>query len=454
MAVFRKRKSFNCTREQLFDWHEREGAVNRLTPPWEKAEVIEKEGGITDGSRMKMKVKIGPLSREWTAIHKNYKRPEEFTDVMVKGPFKEWQHRHGFFEEGSGSALEDRITYKLPLSPLSDIIAGHQAEKKLEKMFAYRYRITEADINFMNKYNYGQKLTVAITGAGGLIGSSLAPFLTTQGHDVRKIARVTSPTDGCCWNTATGEINGFEGADVIIHLAGEPIADGRWTKSKKKKIMESRAEGTAQIAAAVAAMETPPKVLISASAVGYYGDRGSEEIDEYSDGKGGFSYDVCINWEKAAQPVIDKGIRTVFARTGVVLSPASGALTKFLPFFNACLGSVPGSGRQYLSWISIDDMIRGITHCIYCEELEGAVNFTAPEPVTMNEFAGVLGKVLRRPSGFRIPSFMIRLMFGQMGRELLLAGARVLPKRLTDTGYEFTHTRLEPALRHLLGNTI
>jgi uncharacterized protein (TIGR01777 family) len=455
MAVFRKRKAFDCTKEQLFDWHERDGAVNRLTPPWEKAEIIEKQGGITDGSRMKMRVKTGPISQEWIAVHKDYKRPETFTDVMEKGPFKTWQHKHSFFDQGDGSAIEDDITYSLPLSPISEIVAGRWVEQKLEKMFAYRYRITETDMQFMNKYKYTKKLIIAVTGANGLIGSNLIPFLTTQGHEIRKIARVSGATDKKYYhNTSTGEIKGFEGADVVIHLAGEPIANARWTDSKKKEIMDSRAIGTAQVATAIGKLEQPPKLLITASAIGFYGDRGDEIIDEFSEGRGGFSYDVCVNWENAARPVMDKGVRVVFARTGVVLSPQSGALTNFLPFFKAFMGSVPGSGKQYLSWISIDDMIRGITHCIYTEELEGPVNFTAPEPVRMKELAVVLGKVLNRPSGFRIPSFIVKIMFGQMGKELLLAGAKVLPKQLLDTGFDFTHARLEPALRHMLGKAI
>ncbi|MCD8569133.1 MAG: hypothetical protein LRY50_12745, partial [Geovibrio sp.] len=194
MAVFRKRKAFDCPREQLFDWHGRYGAIGRLVPPWEDVNVLERRGGIADGSFVRMRVKAGPFSTEWHALHKNYSYPEEFTDVMEKGPFKEWEHRHVFFECGGGSALEDCITYRLPFSPLSDIIAGRYVTAKLEKMFAYRHRVTEGDMNFINKYR-PEKLNIVVSGAGGQVGRYLVPFLTTQGHSVKRLVRRQSDSE-------------------------------------------------------------------------------------------------------------------------------------------------------------------------------------------------------------------------------------------------------------------
>jgi len=455
MAVFRKRKSFDCPREQLFDWHGRYGAIGRLVPPWEKVNVLERMGGIGDGSSVKMRVKAGPISTEWHALHKNYKYPEEFTDVMLKGPFKEWEHRHVFFECGGGSAIEDCVTYKLPLSPVSDIIAGRYVTKKLEKMFAYRHRVTEGDINFINKYK-PRKLNIVVSGAGGQIGRYLVPFLTTQGHSVKRLVRRQSDSEfEFSWNPDTCEIdNCFGGCDAVIHLAGEPIGEGRWSKSKKKKITDSRVEGTKLIAEFISKMDTPPPVLICASAIGYYGDRGQELLDEHSPAGEGFIADVCRKWEEAAKPAADKGIRVVFARIGVALTPSGGALERFLPFFRAGLGCFPGRGDQVLSWVAMDDVVRGIAHCIHNEEVEGSVNLTAPEQVTMKEFARTLGKVLGRKARFRIPAWLVRLVYGQMGREVLLSGARVNPKKMVDTGYEFGYPRLETALRHLLGRIL
>lgn len=455
MAIFRKRKNFDCSREQLFEWHGRYGAVGRLVPPWESINVLERKGGIGNGSFVKMKVHLGFFSCDWHAVHKDYHYPEKFTDIMEKGPFKEWKHQHLFLESGGGCALEDLVSYKLPFSPLSELIAGKLVTSKLEKMFAYRHRVTEADIRFLKKYK-PTPLKIVVSGGSGQVGRSLIPFLTTQGHKVKRLVRKASESSfEYSWNPETCEIdNCFGGCDAVIHLAGEPITKAIWTKSRKKKILESRVEGTRLIAESLAAMDKPPPVFICASAIGFYGNRESEEVDEYSSQGEGFIADVCKEWEEAARPAVEKGIRVVFLRIGVALTPSGGALKKFMPLFKLGLGFYIGKGNQGLSWISIDDVVRGIAHCIHNSEIEGAVNLTSPQAVSMKVFAKVLSKVVGRGIKVGIPAWLVRLIYGEMGKEVLLSGAFVAPKKMLNSGYEFSHPDLENALRHLLGKTL
>jgi uncharacterized protein (TIGR01777 family) len=243
----------------------------------------------------------------------------------------------------------------------------------------------------------------------------------------------------------------MEDVDCVIHLSGENIAEGRWTEGKKKSIIESRTKSTAIIAEAMANMKTPPKVFISASATGYYGDRGESIVTEDDEPGSYFVSKICHEWEKAAEPAISKGIRTALIRIGTVLTPEGGALQKLLPTFRFGLGGKIASGNQYMSWISIDDVIGAIHHIIMDDNIKGPVNLVTPEPVTNRELTKTLGKVLTRPAVFTVPSFAIRLFFGEMGNELLLSSAKVKPSKLLNSGYRFRFPTLEGALFHLLG---
>jgi hypothetical protein len=236
-----------------------------------------------------------------------------------------------------------------------------------------------------------------------------------------------------------------------VHLAGENIAAGRWTVEKKARIRDSRVKGTKTLCEALAQLSQPPKVLVSASAIGYYGDRGAELLWENSALGTGFLAEVCQAWEEATRPAMEKGIRVVLLRIGVVLSPAGGALAKMLLPFKLGLGGIIGSGKQYMSWIALDDVVGTIDHVLITDTLQGPVNAVAPHPVTNSEFTKTLRRVLRRPTLFPMPAFAARLAFGEMADELLLASTRVEPKRLIATEYRFRYPELEDALRHLLG---
>jgi len=288
---------------------------------------------------------------------------------------------------------------------------------------------------------------VLITGAGGLMGSRLVRSLTEAGHEVVRLVR-DADSVGIPWDPRRGELDrsSLEGFDAVVYLAGESIADGRWTKEKKMRIRDSRVDGTQLLARSLSELDRPPRVFVGASAVGFYGDRGDDLLDESESSGDGFLAEVCREWEAAADPARDKGIRVVHLRFGVVLSGEGGALAKMLLPFRLGLGGVLGDGSQYMSWIALDDAVGVVFHAISRDDLQGPVNAVSPNPVTNREYTKTLGRVLRRPTVVPVPSFGARLAFGEMADELLLTSARVRPRRLLETGYDFRFAELEEAL--------
>jgi uncharacterized protein len=296
-------------------------------------------------------------------------------------------------------------------------------------------------------------MNILLTGSAGLIGSALGSFLTGNHHHVLKLVRRDQPGPGeIRWDPVSGTLDtqALEGVDAVVHLAGENISSGRWTAEKKRRIRESRIQGTRVLAQSISRLFDPPKVLVSISATGYYGNRGDEVLDEEGDAGKGFLAELCREWETATQQAIMRGIRVVTPRLGMVLSAKGGALDLMLPVFRAGLGGRIGSGRQYMSWIAIDDVIGVINHAIFNESLHGPVNAVSPNPVTNQDFSHTLGRVLERPIRFALPSFAARLAFGEMANEVLLASTRVKPARLTSSGFKFQFPDLEGALRHIL----
>lgn len=297
-------------------------------------------------------------------------------------------------------------------------------------------------------------MDVAISGASGLLGSALAASLQADGHRVLRFVRggVTGDTE-IGWDPDAGRIDApaLEGIDAVVHLAGESIGGRRWTPEQKRRIRESRTKGTALLAAAVASRERKPRVLVSASAIGYYGDRGDELLTEVSSPGNGFLADVCRAWEDETRPAIDAGVRTVNVRTGIVLAKQGGALKQMLMPFRLGLGGAQGSGRQWMSWIALDDEIGALRCAIDDERLRGPVDLTAPNPVTNADFAHALGRVLHRPTVLPTPMFPLKLRYGsELVDSLLLAGQRVMPARLETIDFPFRHPDLEPALDAIL----
>ncbi len=296
---------------------------------------------------------------------------------------------------------------------------------------------------------------IAVSGSSGLVGSALLPFLTTGGHRITRLVRRPAGGDDIAWDVARGvqDLSRLEGVDAVVHLAGENIAAGRWTAARKEEIRRSRVEGTRRLSESLARLSRRPKVLVSASAIGFYGNRGDEILKEDSAPGSDFLAQVCRDWEAATDPASRAGIRVVHLRSGMILSPAGGALKKMLLPFKMGAGGRIGSGAQFMSWIAIDDTIGAIHHAIVTESLQGPVNGVAPTPVSNAEFTRTLGRVLSRPAIAPMPAFAARLAFGEMADALLLASQRVMPTRLQATGYQFRHAELEGALRHLLGRS-
>lgn len=294
-------------------------------------------------------------------------------------------------------------------------------------------------------------MNVLVSGAKGLIGSALIPELEARGHRINRLTRSPRSGEDIRWDPDAGMIEGdLAGIDAVVHLAGESIAEGRWTSERKRRILESRQKGTHLLAEKIAGLPEPPSVMVSASAIGYYGDRGNELLTEESEPGTMFLFGVCKEWEAAAQPAREAGVRVVHPRFGIVLSTEGGALGTTLPIFKLGGGGKIGSGRQYWSWVTLDDVVGAIVHAINMDTLSGPVNVVAPDPPTNAEYTRVLGRVLGRPTFFAVPAPAIRIVLGGMADNLLLASARVEPAKLEETGYEYRHPELEGALRHLL----
>jgi uncharacterized protein (TIGR01777 family) len=299
-------------------------------------------------------------------------------------------------------------------------------------------------------------LRILVTGSSGLIGSNLVPFLNAGGHRPIRLVRSQSQVpvlgERWSWDPERGTMlsAGSEGLDAVVHLAGENIAGARWTQRKKARIRDSRVKGTRLLCNLLARHSSPPKALVCASAVGYYGDRGDEILKEESTPGSGFLADVCQEWEAATQPAAETGIRVVNLRIGIVLSPLGGALAKMLTPFKLGAGGLIGSGRQYMSWIALDDVVGAICFALTNESLYGSVNAVAPIAVTNRDFTQTLGRVLSRPTLLPMPAFAARLALGEMADALLLASTRVEPARLLASGFKFRYPDLEGALRHVL----
>jgi len=297
-------------------------------------------------------------------------------------------------------------------------------------------------------------LRVAVSGAGGLVGRALCRALDADGHRVLRLVRRPSEHEAeVSWDPSSGQIEAtrLEGVHAMVHLAGENVAAGRWNARRKTRIRTSRVDGTTLIARTLAGLKRRPTVLVNASAIGYYGDRGDERLDETSPPGTGFLAETCVAWEESVEAARSVGLRVPLLRIGVVLDAAGGALRRMLTPFRLGLGGRIGNGRQYMSWIALADLVRVIRRAIDDDALDGPVNAVAPRPLRNREFTRVMGRVLRRPTPLPLPAWAVRLLMGEMGRELLLASSRVLPARLESIDFAFRHEDPESALRSILG---
>lgn len=435
---------------EVFDWHTRHGAMTRLVPPWQPMTVVAETKSLADGRAI-----LGlPGGLRWVAQHDpaGYDPPHRFVDALSSdGPrslparvIGRWRHTHDFSETAGGDTLvHDRVEAPVPAAAL-------------RATFVYRHRQLADDLAAHREAaDAGMgPLIVAVTGASGLVGSALTSFLTTGGHRVIRLVRGPAPgPDERHWDAMHPAPDLLDDVDVVVHLAGASIA-GRFTDSHRAAIRDSRVEPTRRLAAVAADASNGPRVLVSASAVGYYGfDRGDATLSEDSGRGNGFLADVVADWEAATAPAVEGGLRVVTVRTGIVQAARGGTLKLLRPLFAAGLGGRLGSGMQWMSWIGIDDLVDVYHRALYDDRLVGPVNAVAPNPLRNSAYTKALGGVLHRPTILPVPSFGPQLLLGAQGaRELAEADQRVLPVKLQALEHRFRQQFVEDALAHQLGH--
>ena len=454
MPVLEKRSAMPVPAGDLYAWHARPGAFERLTPPWRRLRLMERSGTIADGDRLVFECRVGPVRRRWVALYRDHVEGGGFTDVQLEGPFEHWKHRHSFFPgDGAASFLQDHVDYALPGSALATGWTDGVARREVERLFAFRHRRTRDDLARHAAYRERPRLRVAITGASGFIGEALTAFLTAGGHEVVRLTRRRDAGLGWVhWDPAGGTVDtaALEDVDAVVHLAGASIA-GLWTARRRREILASRRQGTELIARAAAGLARPPRAIVSASGVGFYGSRGAERLTEESATGDGFLAEVCRVWEDSLEPARAAGIRVVSTRFGLVLGGAGGLLAAMLSAFKLAAGARFGDGSQWMTWVAVDDVLGAILWALMDDSLSGAVNVAAPDPVTNREFTATLARVLQRPAFLTAPRAVVARGLGEMGQDLLLTSQRVLPARLTAVGFTWLFPDLEGALRFELG---
>jgi uncharacterized protein len=454
--VFKKSTIVDVPVDTVFNWHARPGALNRMAPPWDPLQVISTDESILPGSQSLLKMKMGPFSYRWLAEHQNYIVNQQFQDRQIKGPLAYWCHTHQFKPVNeTKSQLTDKIEYCLPGFGLGELMMGNHIKDKLNRIFRYRHRVLNRDLNLHQQFSGQKPLKILISGGGGILGSALIPFLTTGGHQVIRLVRNRNQISKkqVYWNPDSGEIDkkNIGGVDVVIHLAGENIGEGRWTPDKKKRIIDSRINSTKLLVKLMNELPNKPRVFLSASAIGFYGNRKDQALTERTQPGKDFISEVCKLWESEALKAENNSIRTCLLRIGVVLTPSGGALSRLQGLFKMGLGAKLGNGNQYLSWVGMDDILSSIYFLIFNQNINGPVNLVSPHPVTNREFTNTLAEILNTHANKTIPEWIIQKSFGQMGNEIVLSSTKVNPDVLTSHQYKFIHHNLKDYLKEQLG---
>lgn len=437
--------------EDVWQWHARPGAFERLTPPWERVRLIESSSGIANGARVTFEVKLGPAWLRWVAVQRDVIPGRRFVDVQESGPFTSWVHEHEMVPDGAGgSIVRDCITCEPPLGAAGSLFGAGLVRHKLERALGYRHATLAADLR--THAGIAPRRFI-VTGATGMIGSALVPYLTTGGHEVTRLVRSRPAPGDAVWDPDRGTLDAtvLAGADAVINLAGANVAGGRWTAARKQYLIDSRVRATGLLAQAIARVSRRPQVLVSVSASGFYGDRGDEPLGDESPPGAGFFPSLVQAWEGAAGPAAAAGVRVAHPRLGIVLSPAGGALAKLLLPFQAGVGGPVGGGRQWFGWASIDDAIGLLYFAAIDSRVASAFNAVAPAPARNADLARTLGRVLERPAILPVPAAVVKLMYGEMAEATLLASTRMLPEFLQEYRFRHRHLQLEAALRHVLG---
>lgn len=469
MPTFEHVSRYPFGRAEVFAWHTRPGAFVRLTPPGMATLLEGPTHGIEVGSEIALRIshplvagllpevswrgRRGPVGLDWRVRHVELDPGHGFVDEQVRGPFRRWRHEHTFADGPGGSTIiTDRVHWELPVLP--DRVAVPLVEMQLTGLFSFRERQLRSDLGLHASLPHGP-MTVVVAGGSGLVGTQLRALLTSGGHTVRRLVRdAGGPQSGGDWGWDPGAgvlpAGVLDGADAVVNLAGHSIG-GRFTEGHKRRVLRSRLDATGTLVAALAS-GPEGKHLVQASAIGLYGARRPNEIlTEDSTPGEGFLADVVQRWEAAAAPAVDAGVRTAFLRTGIALSEGGGALLPQVPLFSVGLGGRLTRADAWLSWIGLDDLARAYVHTLATPGLAGPVNAVAPRPVTQQEFAATLGRVLHRPAILPTPALGPTTVLGAEGYDQMIdTDQRVSAGKLTGSGFRFAQHTLADALRHAL----
>ncbi len=427
----------------VWDWHLRPAALARLTPPWQRVELLKHEG-IRDGARAELLLHAGPLSFRWTALHGKVEPGVSFEDVQEHGPFASWTHRHRFVPVAAGTEMRDEIAWQS-----AAWMPTRRIGRDLARAFAWRHARLREDLD-RHAAAALAPLRIAISGAGGLVGSALAAFLAGGGHTIVPITR--SGGSGIAWDGRERfDATALRQCDAVIHLAGAGVADARWSDARMQEIRESRVVGTGALARLLGEDPGRVRTLVVASGAGFYGDRGEAECDERSVGGSGFLAEVCRDWEAAADPCRAR-VRVAHLRIGVVLSARGGALAKLLPSARVGLAGALGTGRQWWPWIALDDLVHIVLHVLATPDLAGAINAVAPQAARQSELARAVAAAVGMPAfGPPAPAAVLRLALGRMVDDALLTSARITPAALRGAAFRWAQPTLATALASELG---
>ena len=464
MHLFERSTAIPQDRKELFEYHANPGAIDRLIPPWEKVCIERRSDSLAIGSEVIIRNSIFGVPVRWHAKHTQLDSPNSFQDVQLSGPFQSWVHDHHFENVNSGnSILHDRIQFEMKFGSLGKL-ALPIVQSKLDSMFAYRHLTTQADLklkDFLEPHVFGRKLRIGVTGSTGMIGRRLVDLISVLGHEAVCILRKDSRNElfplsssSVVWDPTDGfsDVDAMSNLDAVVHLAGKGIASSRWTQSAKQSIRDSRVAGTTALVRDLCRLQSPPRAFVCASGVGCYGERGDQVVDESQPFGDDFLASLARDWESAAMEFNRcSGNRVAIGRLGIALHPQQGALAKMLLPFRLGLGGPIGNGRQYWSWIHVDDAAAAFLFLAVNPKSEGATNLVAPEQMDNRAFVRTLGHVIHRPAIFPAPAFALRILLGEMADAMLLTSTRADCKRLTEEGFPFRTPKLEACLRHVLG---
>lgn len=463
-SIFIKRVEIPLPVHDVFNYHARNKAIDRLIPPWSLLNIIKRNNGLGNGETCILELQCGPLKLRWVARHFGYIQDQVFQDEMIKGPLKSWKHTHSFAPNKLGGCmLEDKIEYSLPYGFNRLYFLRNQLNKTLKEMFSYRHLILQNDLKLWDLLKENKGKRILITGSTGMIGSALIPLLEAAGeHKISRLIRPSSKYSDSgnssnfrIWDPETGIIThkDLEGFDTIIHLSGESIG-GRWSKIKKKRIHDSRVKTTELLCDVIKNLKKPPSTLLCASAIGYYGSRGEEVVTEESMPGHGFLADLCVDWEDRAKSVESIGIRVVNARFGLILSPKSGIL-KLLALASFLKAGVTfGNGNNILNWVSIEDVIGGIMYAIDNTTMHGPINMVSPNPLKSSDFFEIISKIQENQISLKFGHKFMKLALGDFADTINESNGVVKPQKLLSAGYPFMSPSLEDAVRLLLGRQI